>query len=36
MKTSEWKIKMLIKALLRVFKTGVTLLEKIEQGIEVK
>ena len=33
--SSDWKVKMLIKAMIRLFKTGVTLLEKIEKGEEV-
>lgn len=33
---AEWKIRMLIRALIRMFKTGITLLEKIERGEEVQ
>ncbi len=33
--TTDWKIKMIIRALKRLFKTGVTLMEKIEQGEEI-
>lgn len=35
MSNPDWKIRMIIKALKRLFKTGVTLMEKIEQGKEI-
>jgi len=34
-KSPEWKIKMLLKALKRIFKTAVKLIERIENGEEI-
>jgi hypothetical protein len=33
---SSWETRMMIKAFLRIFKTGVTLMEKIENGIDIE